>query len=41
MTERLGKLLQTRLGSEVMFTRSDDTYLPLEQRADFANQLAG
>ena len=29
VTERLGKLLQTRLGSEVMFTRSDDTYLPL------------
>jgi N-acetylmuramoyl-L-alanine amidase len=38
VTERLGKLLQTRLGSEVMFTRSDDTYLPLEQRADFANR---
>jgi N-acetylmuramoyl-L-alanine amidase len=38
VTERLGKLLQMRLGSEVMFTRSDDTYLPLEQRADFANR---
>jgi N-acetylmuramoyl-L-alanine amidase len=38
VTERLGKLLQTRLGSEVMFTRNDDTYLPLEQRADFANR---
>ena len=37
VTQRLGKLLQTRLGSEVMFTRTDDTYLPLEQRADFAN----
>ena len=34
VTERLGKLLQSRLGSEVLFTRSDDTYLPLDQRAD-------
>ena len=38
VTQRLGKLLRARLGSEVMFTRSSDTYLPLEQRADFANQ---
>jgi len=38
VTQRLGKLLQARLGSEVMFTRSDDTYLSLDQRADFANQ---
>jgi len=38
VTERLGKLLQTRLGSEVMFTRTSDTYLPLDQRADIANQ---
>ena len=37
VTERLGQLLRTRLGSEVMFTRTDDTYLPLEQRADIAN----
>src|SRR6202521_2521828 len=37
-TQRLGRLLQARLGSEVMFTRSGDTYLPLDQRADFANQ---
>lgn len=38
VTQRLGKLLQARLGSEVMLTRTDDTYLPLEQRADIANQ---
>jgi N-acetylmuramoyl-L-alanine amidase len=38
VTERLGKLLQARMGSEVMFTRTGDTYLPLEQRSDFANQ---
>jgi N-acetylmuramoyl-L-alanine amidase len=38
VTRRLGKLLEARLGSEVMFTRTDDTYLALDQRADFANQ---
>ena len=38
VTRRLGRLLQARLGSEVMFTRSGDSYLPLDQRADFANQ---
>jgi N-acetylmuramoyl-L-alanine amidase len=38
VTQRLGKLLQARLGSEVMLTRTGDTYLSLDQRADFANQ---
>jgi N-acetylmuramoyl-L-alanine amidase len=38
VTQRLGNLLKTRLGSEVMFTRDGDTYLSLDQRADFANQ---
>jgi N-acetylmuramoyl-L-alanine amidase len=38
VTQRLGKLLQTRLGSEVMFTRTGDSYLPLDQRADVANR---
>ncbi len=38
VTQRLGKLLQSRLGSDVMFTRTSDNYLPLDQRADFANQ---
>ena len=38
VTQRLGRLLQTRLGSEVMFTRTGDSYLPLDQRADIANQ---
>jgi N-acetylmuramoyl-L-alanine amidase len=38
VTQRLGKLLQARLGSEVMLTRTGDSYLPLDQRADFANQ---
>jgi N-acetylmuramoyl-L-alanine amidase len=38
VTERLGKLLQMRLGSDVMFTRDSDSYLSLDQRADLANQ---
>jgi N-acetylmuramoyl-L-alanine amidase len=38
VTQRLAKLLQARLGSEVVFTRTDDSYLPLDQRADLANQ---
>jgi N-acetylmuramoyl-L-alanine amidase len=37
VTQRLGKLLHDRLGVDVMFTRTGDDYLPLEQRADFAN----
>jgi N-acetylmuramoyl-L-alanine amidase len=38
VTERLGKLLQMRLGTDVIFTRDSDTYLSLDQRADLANQ---
>jgi N-acetylmuramoyl-L-alanine amidase len=38
VTERLGKLLQSRLGVDVLFTRDSDSYLPLDQRADLANQ---
>ena len=38
VTERLGRLLRGRLGSEVVFTRTTDAYLPLEQRAEVANQ---
>jgi N-acetylmuramoyl-L-alanine amidase len=38
VTRRLGKLLQTRLGSEILFTRDSDAYMSLDQRADFANQ---
>jgi N-acetylmuramoyl-L-alanine amidase len=35
---RLGKLLQTRLGADVVFTRKDDTFIPLETRTSIANQ---
>ena len=38
VTERLGKLLKSRLGAEVIFTRATDDYLPLDQRAEIANQ---
>ncbi|HEY1658150.1 MAG TPA: N-acetylmuramoyl-L-alanine amidase [Candidatus Sulfotelmatobacter sp.] len=38
IAQRLGKLLQSRLGANVILTRSDDTYIPLDERAGMANQ---
>lgn len=35
---RLGKLLQNRLGADVIYTRDDDTFVPLETRTAIANQ---
>jgi len=35
---RLGALLRQRLGAEVIYTRSDDTFIPLETRTAIANQ---
>lgn len=37
ISERLGKLLESRLGAEVIYTRQDDNYIPLDQRAIVAN----
>ncbi len=34
---RLGKLVETKLGAEVVYTRSDDVYVPLEKRTEVAN----
>jgi N-acetylmuramoyl-L-alanine amidase len=35
---RLGKIIQQRLpGADVLFTRSDDTFIPLEERTHIAN----
>ncbi len=34
---RLSKLVQTRLGAEVVLTRSDDTFIPLTERTAIAN----
>jgi N-acetylmuramoyl-L-alanine amidase len=38
VAQRLGKLLENRLGAEVVYTRDDDTFLPLETRTAIANQ---
>jgi len=34
---RLGALIEQRLGSQVVYTRSDDTFIPLEERTAIAN----
>jgi len=35
---RLGKLLHDRLGADIIYTRSDDTFIPLESRTAIANK---
>lgn len=35
---RLGALLENRLGSEVVYTRESDVYIPLEERTRIANE---
>jgi N-acetylmuramoyl-L-alanine amidase len=37
ISQRLAALIQDRLGSEVLLTRSDDTFVPLEGRTKIAN----
>ena len=37
IVQRLGRLIEARLGAEVIYTRKDDSYLSLEKRAEIAN----
>jgi N-acetylmuramoyl-L-alanine amidase len=37
VVERLGTLISEKLGADVIYTRQDDSYLPLEKRAEIAN----
>jgi len=38
VARRLGALIEERMGSEVVYTRSDDTFIPLERRTEIANE---
>jgi len=38
ISQRLGKLLESRLGADVVYTRPDDNYITLDERASIANQ---
>ncbi|HZQ23267.1 MAG TPA: N-acetylmuramoyl-L-alanine amidase [Terriglobales bacterium] len=37
ISQRLGKLLESRLGTDVVYTRKDDNYVALDSRAELAN----
>jgi N-acetylmuramoyl-L-alanine amidase len=37
VSKRLGKLIEERMGAEVIYTRTDDTFIPLEGRTSLAN----
>ncbi len=38
IAKRLGDLIESRLSSEVMYTRDDDRFIPLEERTRIANR---
>ena len=38
VAQRLGKLVEQRMGAEVIYTRTDDTFIPLEGRTELANE---
>ena len=37
IVQRLGKLIENKLGAQVIYTRDDDSYVTLEKRAEIAN----
>jgi len=38
VAQRLGRMIEEKMGSEVIYTRSDDTFVPLERRTEIANE---
>jgi N-acetylmuramoyl-L-alanine amidase len=38
VAKRVGKLIEDRIGAEVIYTRTDDTFIPLEGRTALANE---
>jgi N-acetylmuramoyl-L-alanine amidase len=38
VAQRVGKLIEDQMGAEVIYTRSDDTFIPLEGRTALANE---
>ncbi|HUP04530.1 MAG TPA: N-acetylmuramoyl-L-alanine amidase [Bryobacteraceae bacterium] len=38
VAQRVGQLIEQRMGAEVIYTRSDDTFIPLQERTAIANE---
>jgi N-acetylmuramoyl-L-alanine amidase len=38
ISQKLGKMIEDRLGAEVVYTRTDDTFIPLKGRTEMANE---
>ncbi len=39
IAKRLGALIESKMGAEVIYTRTDDTFVPLESRTELANEV--